>query len=188
MGNAVVGGSAYATQLFIIASWLDGAIESGNWHVTQEVIASSFGVCAMLAVHLTPLWKALMKKMFGYDPYEAAKMLAPFALIIGLAACSSTPKSDIAALEVSLTTADIAAKAYVELPRCVENGPVLCSDDDIVSRIGSYRQEAYTAVVSARAMTAIMMSSASDIMKALEAAQTAVSEFAQIVAALPKGS
>ncbi len=69
--NAVATTGSYVTMLFVIASWVDGAAESGNWHVTQELIASVCGLAAMLSVHLSPLWRALMKKCFGYDPYAA---------------------------------------------------------------------------------------------------------------------
>lgn len=101
-----------------------------------------------------------------------------------LAACASTPKSDIAALEVSLTTADIAATAYVRLPRCPQTAGA-CSDDDIVSRIGSYRLEAYTAVTTARTVVNAATSSASDTSKAMIAAQAALTGYQQIVGALP---
>lgn len=102
-----------------------------------------------------------------------------------LAACAATPKSDIAALEVSLTTADIAATAYVKLPRCPQASGAACSDDDIVARIGSYRSEAYTAVVTARSIVGVATSSASDVAKAMTAAQDALTGYQQIVGALP---
>lgn len=184
MGNAVVGGSAYISSLFIIASWIDGAVESGNWHITQEVIAAFFSLCAMLAVHLTPLWKAAMKKAFGYDPYEPVKILAPFILVLGLSACAATPLSDFYALEASLTTADTIAIGYVKLPRCPQAAGA-CSDDDIVARIGSYRAEAYTAVTMARGIINTATSSSSDVSKAMTAAQQALAGYQQIVGGIP---
>lgn len=61
--------TSYVGQLAIIAMWLDGAIESGSWHVTYEVMTVSITLTVQLAHNLSPLWAATMKKIFGYDPY-----------------------------------------------------------------------------------------------------------------------
>lgn len=108
---------------------------------------------------------------------------ALIAAALLLASCASTPKSDIAALEVGLTAAETAALAYVRLPRCP--APGLCSDDDIVSRIRDYSHDAYVSVVAARSLTHIATSSSSDVAKALQSAQVAVGAFQQLVGGLP---
>lgn len=61
--------TSYVGQLAIIAMWLDGAIESGSWHVTYEVVTVSITLAVQLAHNLSPLWRASLKKVFGYDPY-----------------------------------------------------------------------------------------------------------------------
>lgn len=62
--------TSYVGQLAIIAMWLDGAIETGNWHVTYEVVTVGITLLVQLAHNLSPLWRAMLKKFFGYDPYE----------------------------------------------------------------------------------------------------------------------
>lgn len=66
--NAVTGVS-YVGLLSIIGMWIDGAIESGSWHVTYEVTSAGFTLVVQLAHNLAPLWHAALKKFFGYDPY-----------------------------------------------------------------------------------------------------------------------
>lgn len=61
--------TSYIGQLAVVAMWLDGAIESGNWHLTYEVVTVSLTLTAQTALHLKPLWSAILKKIFGYDPY-----------------------------------------------------------------------------------------------------------------------
>lgn len=61
--------TSYVGQLAIIAMWLDGAIESGSWHVTYEVVTVAITLSVQVAHNLAPLWRASIKKIFGYDPY-----------------------------------------------------------------------------------------------------------------------
>lgn len=61
--------TSYTGLLAIIGMWLDGAIESGSWHVTYEVMAAGITLAVQLAHNLSPLWRASLKKIFGYDPY-----------------------------------------------------------------------------------------------------------------------
>jgi len=61
--------TSYVGQIAIIAMWLDGAIETGNWHATYEVITVWITLTVQVGHNLSPLWRALLKKMFGYDPY-----------------------------------------------------------------------------------------------------------------------
>ena len=68
-----------------------------------------------------------------------------------LAACASTPASDIAAVEATLSAADTAALAYVKLPTCAKP-PVagqLCSKSAIIAQIGKASSSAYIAVKAA---------------------------------------
>lgn len=67
--------TGYVGQLAIIAMWLDGAIESGSWHVTYEVVTVAITLSVQMAHNLSPLWRASLKKIFGYDPFadEGAK-------------------------------------------------------------------------------------------------------------------
>lgn len=182
--SAAATATSYVGQLAVIAMWLDGAIESGSWHLTYEVVTIGITLSVQVAHNLSPLWRAALKKFFGYDPYETAKALLPLLLVFGLSACSATPKADIAALEVTLTVADKAATGYVKLPRCPQPAG-MCSDDDIVSRIGSYRLEAYQTVTTARSVVNAATSSVSDISKAMAAAQAALTGYEQIVGGLP---
>lgn len=61
--------TSYVGQLAIIAMWADGAIESGSWHVTYEVVTVAITLSVQIAHNLSPLWRAILKKLFGYDPY-----------------------------------------------------------------------------------------------------------------------
>jgi hypothetical protein len=67
--SSVATATSYVGQLAIIAMWLDGAIETGNWHFTYEVITVSITLTLQTAHNLSPLWRATLKKIFGYDPY-----------------------------------------------------------------------------------------------------------------------
>lgn len=67
--NAAVTATSYAGQLAIIGMWMDGAIESGSWHVTYEVMTVAVTLSIQAAHNLAPLWRATVKKIFGYDPY-----------------------------------------------------------------------------------------------------------------------
>lgn len=61
--------TGYVGQLAIIAMWLDGAMESGSWHVTYEVVTVGITLSVQMAHNLSPLWRASLKKIFGYDPF-----------------------------------------------------------------------------------------------------------------------
>lgn len=67
--SAAATATGYVGQLAIIAMWLDGAIESGSWHVTYEVVTVGITLSVQMAHNLSPLWRASLKKLFGYDPY-----------------------------------------------------------------------------------------------------------------------
>lgn len=68
--SAAATATSYVGQLAILAMWLDGAIETGTWHVTYEVVTVAITLTVQLAHNLGPLWRASLKKVFGYDPYE----------------------------------------------------------------------------------------------------------------------
>ena len=89
-----------------------------------------------------------------------------------LFACAGTPKSDVAAIEASLTAADTMAIAYINLPLCGPKAPTLCSQKTIISNIVKASDSAYTAVKAAEASL-----STTDI----TAAQNAVAALQQIV-------
>lgn len=72
-GSAAATATSYVGQLAIIAMWLDGAIESGSWHVSYEVVTVVITLIVQLAHNLSPLWRASLKKMFGYDPYASTE-------------------------------------------------------------------------------------------------------------------
>lgn len=91
-----------------------------------------------------------MKKLF----------ILPFFLI--LVSCGSTPKADIAAIQVSLTTADNLLLKYSALPACDLVPPgVLCSKPSLVKKARTAALIAYDVVVAARTSE-----SAEDIAKA----------------------
>lgn len=98
--------------------------------------------------------------------------LAVAFLFILLSSCASTPKADVAALMATLTAADTAALAYVNLPTCGKTTEKLCSSPPIVKSIGKAAGAAYTAVKAAEASM-----SSTDILKA----QIAVAALQSIV-------
>lgn len=78
------------------------------------------------------------------------KLLAVLCLL-AMTACG-TVKSDIAALQVTLSAAETAAGAYVALPLCdsvAEKVP--CAQLDIIKKIKTADDAAYLAVSAARA-------------------------------------
>lgn len=103
-----------------------------------------------------------------------------------LAACGSTPKADIAALETGLTAADNIALAYVNLPSCLATAtnPPLCSKPDTRTKIGTAAQQAYDAIKTAQAVVNTATSSSNDITKAVDAATQAVQGFSALAATL----
>lgn len=110
-------------------------------------------------------------------------------LLIGtlaLAACGSTPKSDIAALETGLTAADNIALAYVNLPTCQPNvpNPPLCSTAIVRTEIGGAAQQAYISVKAAQAIVNTATSTSADITKAVTAATQAVQALSALAATL----
>lgn len=101
-------------------------------------------------------------------------------LAVGLAACTATPASDVAALEASLAAADTGALAYVQLPKCGQpSSPPVCSSPVIIKKIGVASQAAYTAVKAAEAtkdQTSVMQ------------AQVAVTALQNIVVTISTGN
>lgn len=67
--STAVTATSYAALMAIVGMWIVGAIESGSWHVTYEVMAAWVTLTVQLAHNLSPLWRATLKKIFGYDPY-----------------------------------------------------------------------------------------------------------------------
>lgn len=73
-----------------------------------------------------------------------------FACLTLMAACASTPASDIAALEASLAAADTGALAYVNLPTCgTPSSTGLCKTIPTIKTMGIASQSAYMAVKAA---------------------------------------
>lgn len=102
--------------------------------------------------------------------------LAVFAM---LTACTSTPASDIAVLEATLSAADTAALAYVKLPTCSSTSSPLCKTTATVVKIGQAASVAYIAVKAAET---------AQTQTAIQQAQTAVTAFQSIVSSLNTGS
>lgn len=76
-GSAVATGGAYSAYLIIILAWLVGAYQTGDWKTTTEVITAFVALAGQLAHNLTPLGRALLKKIFGYDPYAPTPEVKP---------------------------------------------------------------------------------------------------------------
>ena len=94
-------------------------------------------------------------------------------LVIGLAACATTPKQDVAAIEATLSALDTSALAYINLPLCGEQGASpLCSDPNIVLKIGTASSAAYTAVKAAET---------AESQDAINQAKTAIAAFSAII-------
>lgn len=94
---------------------------------------------------------------------------------IALSACANSSNqvaSDVAAAEVSLTTAEHLALLYTKLPRCATGSPAICSDQVTVDKIKSLDNQAYIAVHAAM-----------DNKGTVSAALTAISAFST---AIPK--
>lgn len=185
--GTATGSNAYTQSLGI-------AIQMAIFFLTAQSITNEQS--AALATLLFPWVHWLMLKAGDKDgdgipdvikpPVKTGAAAALVALcFLALGSCSSTPRSDIAALEVGLTATETAALAYVRLLRCPQQTP-LCSDDDIVSRISDYRKEAVTAVLAARDLVWVSTTSSSDSMKAILTAQIAVAAFRDIVSQLPR--
>lgn len=81
-----------------------------------------------------------------------------FGLSVAVSGCSSggagsSAKSDVAAAEVALTTADTLAAAYVSLPAC-GGATKVCSDPATVTKIRAAAANAYAQVKQAEAQAA----------------------------------
>lgn len=86
----------------------------------------------------------------------AAALLAPLAIV----GCAGAPPvtSDVSAAEIALTSVESAARVYVSLPRCQTPKPTAapCSDVVVVAKIKSLDNQAYNAVIAARADEALV--------------------------------
>jgi hypothetical protein len=101
-----------------------------------------------------------------------------------LTACDTTVLSGIAATETALTGAETTAKEYIALPACADNGPIVCSDAAIITKIKTADQIAYDAVVNAQTAAQAADATDSNVEKAEVAAQAAVAEFVNLIATL----
>jgi hypothetical protein len=103
-----------------------------------------------------------------------------------LAACNTTPKADIAALEVGLASAETLADIYVTQPACpAPSGVVVCADHDVLVKIRDARNVAMAAVTGAKAVVNSINPAASTVSNVLAGAQSAILSFQAIVNALP---
>ena len=85
------------------------------------------------------------------------KRFAPLALLLMLGACSTTPTAGkvdpaqtVYGLEGIFTTSVQVATTYAQLPRCGVTAPLLCSDQDTVTRIQAAATLGAAALTSAQ--------------------------------------
>lgn len=85
------------------------------------------------------------------------KRFAPLALLLVLGACATTPTAGkidpaqtVYSLEGMFTTSVQVATTYAQLPRCGVSAPLVCSDQDTVSRIQGAANIGYAALSSAQ--------------------------------------
>lgn len=118
------------------------------------------------------------------------KRYLPILAVLALTACANTsPKNDVAAMAAALSTADTAALAYVNLPLCASPGATaVCSDKDVIAKIGPAAQAAYIAVKNAEAAVNNPALGQSAVNDAMIAASQALQTLQQLVALLPKGN
>lgn len=116
-------------------------------------------------------------------------LTAAFMLAISLAGCAagtgSSPKADIAALEISLTAADTLALAYIGLPVCGTGAPPLCHQPAIVAKIGPATLKAYRAVKAAQVVINAYNPDSGAIANALSEAGAAIDALNLITSTLP---
>lgn len=112
------------------------------------------------------------------------RRLLIIASLMCLACCSTieqiyadVPKQ-VATLEVALAAAEHSALVYVSLPVCGKTSALLCRTPTVTKQIGAADQAAYTAVMAARQ---------AETQDAVNAAQTAISAYQQIVNGLNVG-
>lgn len=103
--------------------------------------------------------------------------------VLALAGCSSiesiytdVPK-EVAELQVALATAETGADAYINLPKCGSTSASLCHSPSVVLQIDADKTAAVTAVNAARV---------AETQDMVDAAQTAVTAYQNVVNALPK--
>lgn len=71
--SAAATATSYVGWIIVVAMWIDGAAETGSWHVSAEVVTACCALLVQIAHNLSPLWRASLKKIFGYDPYADGK-------------------------------------------------------------------------------------------------------------------
>lgn len=107
-----------------------------------------------------------------------------FSVLLALSACSTIQElySDIpkqvATMEVALATAEHTALIYASLPVCGKTTAVLCRTPAVTAKIGAADTAAYTAIEAARQ---------AETEDTLNAAQTALTAYQQIVSGLNTG-
>ncbi len=94
--------------------------------------------------------------------------------LLGCAGCVQQPGLPLAQLELALTASEKAALVYVTLPTCIVDGQPLCSTAAAVTKIKAADNQAFAAVLAARAAPA-------DNVKA----QAAAAAVAALVASIP---
>lgn len=112
------------------------------------------------------------------------------SLCFALAACGTSPKNVVAALEEGLAATDRLAVEYVSLPDCDDATAVkpFCSEDQVVLDIEQAKNIAKAAVFEAEA--AVLDASQSDgaIEKAVIAATRALAALRNIIPSLTGGA
>lgn len=77
------------------------------------------------------------------------KAIAVAALAVALSSCSTSPKSEIAALQTSLAAVESLATLYAKLPLC-ERSPAPCADRQVLVQLRLHDSAAFAAVMAAR--------------------------------------
>lgn len=99
-----------------------------------------------------------------------------------LAACIAQPKSEVAALEASLSALENAALVYARLPLCPAEP--LCSEREVLMRIGEADRVAFAAVANLK--VAVDKFGPNDVANALALAQAALSTFTSLMKEISK--
>jgi len=101
-----------------------------------------------------------------------------------VAACASSPMSDIAATEVSFTGAVQVATAYKGLPLCTATGVPICHVHSVTAQLDIYIPRAAEAITDAKTIVANTGSSPTSIQAAIAAATVAVAAVTDITSTL----
>lgn len=113
------------------------------------------------------------------------RLLIALSTALLLASCAGNSlKSEVAALEVTLTAADQTALAYINLPLCAPGAPPLCHTTAMKTQIAKFAPLAYTAVKGAQKVAADASAAPSTIAAAIAAASDTLSIFTSITAQL----